>query len=200
MTFKALIADFGGVLTNPLGRVVRDFCEREGVGDHGLAVLSSNRDQQDSFAALERGDISQVQWECVMAEKLGVPAPRLLSRVLASLAPAEPMLKVVQDAREAGYVTACLTNSVGFDPFNPYAPWELEKRFDVVVASGIERVRKPDVEIYRRTLERLGVTGPDCVFVDDTERNLVPARELGMTTVLLNSADQAAEEIAALLV
>ena len=199
MTFKALIADFGGVLTNPLRTVVHEFCVREGVEERGMRVIFGGH-EDGSFAALERGDITQEQWNQEAAAQIGVPADNLLSRVLASLAPAEPMLRAVDDARRRGYLTACLTNSYGTEPHNPYAPWELDARFDVVVVSGVERLRKPDIEIYSRTLERLGVTGSDCVFVDDNERNLVPARDLGMTAIHFTDADQAAREITRLMV
>jgi FMN phosphatase YigB (HAD superfamily) len=138
--FKGLIVDFGGVLTNPLLGVMRDFCRAEGLAEDALTDLFT-RDSRGraAFANLERGDISQIEWEAVTAGLLGVSAAGLLRRVLATLAPAEPMLEVVSAARAAGYATACLTNSFGLAPYDPYAPWELEKRFDVVVVSEQER-------------------------------------------------------------
>ncbi len=44
---------------------------------------------------------------------------------------------------------------------------------------------KPDPEAYRRILQRLEAQGPECVFVDDSARNLRPARALGMITILV---------------
>lgn len=44
---------------------------------------------------------------------------------------------------------------------------------------------KPDPETYRLVLEELAVPGESCVMVDDLAVNLIPARELGMTTVML---------------
>lgn len=199
MIFKALIVDFGGVLTNPLERVVRDFCVREGVEQEGMRVIFGGHDD-GSFEALERGDISQEQWNRDAAAQLGVSSENLLSRVLASLEKAEPMIRAVQNARAAGLLTAVVTNSYGTHPHDPYEPWKLEELVDVVVISGVERVRKPDAEIYRRTLERLGVDGHECVYIDDNARNLIPAQKLGMRTILHTDADQSAREIADLLV
>jgi putative hydrolase of the HAD superfamily len=45
---------------------------------------------------------------------------------------------------------------------------------------------KPDPEAYRRLLMLLDATGPACILVEDMARNLRPARELGMTTVLVD--------------
>jgi len=45
---------------------------------------------------------------------------------------------------------------------------------------------KPDPVAYKRVLEILGVSGESCIIVDDKPRNLIPARDAGMTTILIN--------------
>jgi len=48
---------------------------------------------------------------------------------------------------------------------------------------------KPNPQAYRRLLDVLGVPGEVCILVEDSARNLRPARELfGMTTVVLDGA------------
>lgn len=44
---------------------------------------------------------------------------------------------------------------------------------------------KPDERAYKLVLEALGARGEECVIVDDSPRNLRPAKRLGMTTVLV---------------
>ena len=48
-------------------------------------------------------------------------------------------------------------------------------------------VGKPNPEAYRRALDILGAEGRECLIVDDNLRNLAPAKELGMVTVLVGS-------------
>lgn len=48
---------------------------------------------------------------------------------------------------------------------------------------------KPSMAVYHRVLEAIGVPGEQVLFIEDTRQNLVPARQLGMTTILLS--DQA---------
>ena len=62
-------------------------------------------------------------------------------------------------------------------------------------------MRKPEPEIYRLTIERLGdgLAPPDCLFVDDNELNVESARELGMTAIQFRSNEQAIPEIRAAL-
>lgn len=57
---------------------------------------------------------------------------------------------------------------------------EFERIFGIDYA---EHRGKPDPETYRMVLAELGLTGPACVMIDDLAANLIPARELGMTTV-----------------
>ena len=62
-------------------------------------------------------------------------------------------------------------------------------------------MRKPEPEIYRLTLERLGggIEAADCVFVDDIAINCDAARELGMAAVVFETTEQARAEIEELL-
>jgi len=55
--------------------------------------------------------------------------------------------------------------------------------FDDVVCSAEVGLAKPDPAIYRLAAERLGLPPAACVFVDDFERNVAAAREVGMQAV-----------------
>lgn len=48
---------------------------------------------------------------------------------------------------------------------------------------------KPAPGGYRRLLDALEVEGQNCLFVEDSARNLRPAKELGMVTVLVDPLD-----------
>jgi putative hydrolase of the HAD superfamily len=61
-------------------------------------------------------------------------------------------------------------------------------RFEQVI--GIEEVglrNKSNRDAYERTLELLDAQGCECIMVEDTAHNLRPARELGLTTVLVDT-------------
>lgn len=53
-------------------------------------------------------------------------------------------------------------------------------RFTGVVVSAHERLVKPDPAIYRVLLERNGLAAGDCLFIDDSEKNVAGARAVGM--------------------
>lgn len=52
-------------------------------------------------------------------------------------------------------------------------------------------VAKPDHRAFEIAAESLGVTLADCLFIDDTEVNVLAAREVGMRAEVFRSAEQA---------
>ncbi|MGF1650713.1 MAG: HAD family hydrolase [Hyphomicrobiaceae bacterium] len=55
--------------------------------------------------------------------------------------------------------------------------------FDGVVVSAHERLIKPDPAIFRLFLKRYGLNAADCVFIDDSAKNIETAADLGFATV-----------------
>ncbi len=64
------------------------------------------------------------------------------------------------------------------------ADHDLSSLFDAVVISYEVQLAKPEPEIYRVALDRLGVPAFDALFVDDRAENIETARELGLQTLL----------------
>jgi putative hydrolase of the HAD superfamily len=54
--------------------------------------------------------------------------------------------------------------------------------FDIIFT---QYIPKPNPEPYRQILDFLGIAGQECMMVEDLLPNLHPAKELGMTTVLV---------------
>jgi len=68
----------------------------------------------------------------------------------------------------------------------------VERHFNYIIdVRALGYMSKPNPEAYRRALEILGVEGDECLIIDDRVRNLAPAKELGMITVLVGN-DRAA--------
>ena len=54
------------------------------------------------------------------------------------------------------------------------------------IVSGDVGVKKPDPEIFALAVSRLGCRAEDCVFIDNSVKNLHAAAELGIGTILFN--------------
>ena len=66
----------------------------------------------------------------------------------------------------------------------------VEKYFDAVFdIHFIEYASKPNQLAYDRVVAAVPVAPTECLMIDDTARNLVPAKKLGMTTVWLNGTE-----------
>jgi putative hydrolase of the HAD superfamily len=64
----------------------------------------------------------------------------------------------------------------------------IERHFNCIIdVRALGFLSKPNPEAYRRALAILDAAGDECLIVDDRARNLSPAKELGMTTVLVGS-------------
>lgn len=64
----------------------------------------------------------------------------------------------------------------------PFMRW-----FDGTVVSSFEGVVKPEPEIFGRLLERFNLAPERTLFVDDSQRNVDAARELGIQAALFES-------------
>jgi putative hydrolase of the HAD superfamily len=204
---RALVCDFGGVLTSPIDEGFRAYQEASGVTleQLGMAMARAMEEHgENPLFALERGEISEEEFGRRLAAQLdsGFDAERLRDLYFEQLRPNRPMIDFVAELRERGLRTALCTNNVReWEPrWRSMLP-ELDDVFEVVVDSGFVGTRKPERRIYELTLERLGdgLSFDECLFVDDLEHNCEAARQLGMSAVRFQDADQAIAEINALL-
>jgi putative hydrolase of the HAD superfamily len=91
------------------------------------------------------------------------------------------------------YELAILSNDVGAWSVYLRSRYGLNRYFREAVISGDVGCRKPDHGIYNVLLKRIGVPAGRCLFVDDREANLVPAREIGIQTILFRPGDGPAQ-------
>ncbi len=63
---------------------------------------------------------------------------------------------------------------------------QLNPYFKDKIVSGNVHLRKPDKAIFEYALEKLQCGPQDCIFVDNSVKNLRVAEELGMQTILFN--------------
>ncbi|MCQ4213333.1 HAD-IA family hydrolase [Streptomyces longispororuber] len=181
---KGLVLDFGGVLTTPLVPAALAFEKRAGLPEGALInALYLDEEMSRRTAELERGAITQTRWNTEAAARLGVSADNLMGRIFADLRPEPSVIAAAAAARRAGVKVGILSNSVGTGPWNLYAGYELERRYDAVVISEQHGLRKPQPQIFELALRMLELPADQCVFVDDSEQYLAPAAELGLLTV-----------------
>jgi len=207
---RAVISDFGGVLTTPLMDSFAAFQDRTGITGEALGEAMrtiSERDGVHPLFELETGRMTEARF---LAELRAELEPALGHRpemhsfkeiYFEALEPNEPMIELMRGLRSRGQRMALLTNNVReWEPlWRSMLP--VDEIFELVVDSAFVGMRKPDPPIYELTVERLGdgIGAADCLFVDDVAVNVEAARELGMTAVHFRDNGQAIAEIEAAL-
>jgi putative hydrolase of the HAD superfamily len=192
---RAVITDWGGVMTSPILDTVRAWLDAEDIDHDSYAavmrpwVVAAYDPAADGnpIHALERGECTSEEFERLLAARLvrrdgrRVAADGLLTRMFAASVPCEPMYEAMQSLRMAGLRTCLLSNSWGSSGY----PRELfPTMFHTVVISAEVGMRKPEERIFRHAAGLLALDPRECVFIDDMEANVLVAQETGMCGVL----------------
>lgn len=95
----------------------------------------------------------------------------------------EDSVAVLAELRERGEKVYAITNFSREKWAECLIRFPFLQSFDGVVVSAHERVVKPHPEIYQILFERYGLVAGDCIFIDDSAKNIETARKLGMQAV-----------------
>lgn len=189
-TPPALLIDFGGVITESVVGAFERACAAHGVDPRGFVAeaFSADHASDSPFALVELGRISVAEFVDQIGPVLTrhaaqpVDAEVWFSEVQQTTHRVDPkMTEALQSLYDRGVQTVLVSNSWG--PRDTY-PWHLLPDFSDIVVSGEIGIRKPDPEIYRLACEKVNRDPAECIFLDDVEVNLVPARKLRMSTIL----------------
>lgn len=205
---RAVISDFGGVLTTPLLPAFLSLQDEIGVSPENfgtaLRTLTEERGENPLFE-MERGEITEVEF----LELLGKGLEPLLDHephlhrfrelFIGGLDANPEMIELMRELRGDGLRMAMLTNNVREWETLWRAMLPVDEIFEDVIDSAFVGCRKPETRIYELTLERIGMRAEQCVFVDDMAPNIEAARELGFTAVHFQDNEQAIAEIRAAL-
>lgn len=206
---RAVLWDFGGVILASPFEAFRRYEVDHHLPIDFIRTVNSTNPHANAWAHLERNDVTADQFDALFAaesEALGhrVPGSDVLALLAGEVRP--EMVAMLDRVRDAGYLTACLTNNVvggdGPDLAGDARAAEIAvimDRFDVIVESSKVGVRKPEPRFYEIACELLEVRPQECVFLDDLGINLKPASAMGMTTIKVSSAAQAIADLSAAL-
>jgi putative hydrolase of the HAD superfamily len=196
---RALIVDFGGVLTTSVWPAFEAFCRAEGLSaDTVRTLFRENPKALADLRELETGAVEPGEFERRFAAHLGIPgrADGLIERMFGALEPDERMISGVRAARDQGIRTGLISNSWGGTIYDDEV---IESLFDAVVISGDVGLHKPQPEIFRLACERLGIEPADAVFVDDLRENCAGAEAVGMIAVLHRDTEETLRRLDELL-
>jgi putative hydrolase of the HAD superfamily len=97
-------------------------------------------------------------------------------------------LPTLRELRDRGVATAIVSNC-SYEAGAVVQELGLDAEVDLLILSCLVGLAKPDPAIFQLTLDRLGTTADDALFVDDRLENIDSARELGLSTLLIARPD-----------
>ena len=179
---KAIIFDcFGVVITDAL----QAMCDELAV-DHPEKAARV----KDLVELSIRGQITNEESNRESAAIFGLPSVEAYrARINDGERRNQPLLDYIVQLRKS-YKTAMLSNVSSGGLLRRFKVDELEKYFDVTVASAEIGFAKPEAQAYEITADRLGVRLDECIFTDDREEYCEGARAVGMQAIRYQSFDQ----------
>lgn len=110
----------------------------------------------------------------------------------------EETVELLAELRARHVPLFALTNWSG-ETF-PYARkhFEFLSWFQGIVVSGEEKMKKPDLRLYRLLLERYHLTPTDGLFIDDSAANVEAARKVGLHGLHFTTAQSLRRELMSL--
>jgi epoxide hydrolase-like predicted phosphatase len=194
MPLKAVIFDFGGVLSRTRSQHLRQAWEQQlslRPGEASELVFGG-----ESGRAAQHGWISDAEHWSFIQRRLGLDDAMLAQfrRDFFAEDGIDTDLLAYIDRIRSRYRVGLLSNATT-DARRFFTASGIAAHFDAVTISGEEGVMKPDEQIYRIALGRLNTKPNEAIFVDDFSENVVAARTLGMTAVHFADPQQARREL-----
>jgi epoxide hydrolase-like predicted phosphatase len=205
---SAVIFDFGGVIITPITRQIGMIAEGIGCSTadlHHVMMGPQFESGDHPWHRLERGEIGMEVLQELL-EPIAAAAGMNFrgDEVEKILAPGmyevnHFVLEKIGELRGRGYKTALLSNSIR--EFRPKLEEDVPPRlFDAYIDSSHVGMRKPEPEIFHRTLRELALDDPShAIFLDDFAGNLAGAQAVGLRTIHVKNPHDALEELEVLL-
>lgn len=209
MGFKAVLWDFGGVITtSPFDNFNRYEAAR-GLPLNFIRGVNALNHHDNAWARFESSRCSVEEFDVLFAAETAAAGHEIRGREVIGLLGGDvrPRMVKVLTRCKADYRVACLTNNANAGQGTGMSSTDQQaadvkavmKLFDVIIESSKEGIRKPDPRIYQMACERIGVAPDSIVYLDDLGINLKPARDMGMTTIKVTSEQQAIDDLGRIL-
>jgi putative hydrolase of the HAD superfamily len=194
---KAVILDYGEVLCHgPAPHFIQSMADVFKLSPQAFrAIYDRHRLPYD------RGDYSpEVYWSKFEEETKSKLTPAQLQQLrdwdVAMWSEIDPAMLAWVDSLRSHNLNLALLSNMHADMargFRERFAWI--SKFDAAVLSAEIRAVKPEPTIYLRTLAALGVSPAEALFIDDRERNIRGAHQVGIKAIRFESISQLAREL-----
>lgn len=186
-----------------IGNVLADFTWREhfasfGYDDGMVERIAKVTVKDPIWNEVDRGvmEREEILQKCVSADpEIEHDIRKVLENVKTIVRRNDYAIPWIQDLKSKGYRTLYLSN------FSEKAEADCTEALDFIpymdggILSYKEKIIKPMPEIYQLLIDRYDLIPEECVFMDDTPKNLVGAEKFGIHTIHFQNQAQAIGEL-----
>ncbi len=180
---KAVIFDLGGVVIDWTNQITYDYIEEK----YGIDSETAKKILEEKLPLVQEGKLGEKDWLKEFFVSAGMEPPEDYEKIWTEKFDEskynEGIMEIVKALKKNGYVVAALSN---VEP--SHAAWEEERGirelFDTVVFSFEVKSRKPQPQIYKTTIDAIGLRPEECVYIDDLPENVKGAEDVGMKAIL----------------
>ncbi|MFH1063543.1 MAG: HAD family phosphatase [Candidatus Woesearchaeota archaeon] len=191
---KAVLFDLGGVLVTDIVRVLEEFVSKTA----GIPIDKVQLVRRDHWSNYELSKMSGIEFMQKEIDNAGMKmSPQeLLERSYDMIEYYADSVDMVKRLKATGrYKLGVISNNT-----LEWARFEkddmgLGQYFDVWISSADVNECKPMHSIYLLAAERLGIDPSDCVFIDDKQKCIAGAVEVGMVGIQFEDAKQLEAEL-----
>lgn len=192
---KAVIFDVGGVLhTDEMKFVQQDI-----ISTLGLTKKMYDNNYPKLIQPLSKGQISEKQfWSLFLKEtnsKQDVPRKSLFTKEFNKRYKVnKDVSKIAKSLKEQGYKLAVLSNTIT-SHVKINKKMGIYNNFPIQIFSCEVGLNKPDPDIYKLALDKLGTKSEETVFIDDKQEFVNVARKLRLKGIVFKDANNLIEEL-----
>lgn len=194
-TIKAVVFDFGGVIhTWGTGDINQELADAINIPLHVFKEEYFKVNHRSNVQNIPREEmILEIVRHFTDEEKVQEDALSILRKYMSMTTTNTELLALIPIIRRR-FKTAILSNATS-DLRVTLQSLKIENLFDEIVISSEIGYQKPHKEAFDIVFKRLGVLPQETIFIDDSEKSLEKAEEIGYTAILFKNNTQLKKDL-----
>ena len=191
-TYKNIIFDIGGVLVfwKPF-EIAHDIFKNTNIPAKKLTSVIKQITDNKIWQEFDRGTISQKNVIATLSENFDSDVVRsFLENVHKYLTPIKEGIDIFQKTKKLGYKNYILSNMSKEFTNDVIQHYDFYKKNNGIILSYRIRQIKPEPQIYMTLLNTYSLNPKECLFIDDSEKNVIAAQNLGINSVLCSDHNE----------
>jgi HAD superfamily hydrolase (TIGR01509 family) len=193
--YKNIIFDLGAVLVyfNPYEIIKDIFKDEKESHEHYVDALKS-----EILLDIDRGKLTNNQAIDLLSQTFErQKIITLFNRFTDYLVPLDNGVQILREIKAKGYRAYILSN-ISEKCYLKIKNYEFLKLCNGWIYSYQHKCAKPDREIYQKLLDLYSLEAKECLFIDDLERNIKAAKDLGIDGIVCTSHSYVREQLCTL--